>query len=183
MGYLLYGALFCLLAGIEDFISILLTYLWMGKAFAFHRKIHETYVSVRNGIDTFKLVKMTLFKIISMGTICKVSWSTKKALDESSKMAGDKAKIILYRRLFGFSLLPLFLNLLYIIPEAMAGKSYDLAKPNCMKRTFFGKRDSKMCTMALIVTMGTFSYKVAYALLFPKVRAAMLCRNGDQVQE
>ena len=181
--YLSVGVLACFASAMDDLIHLIVSFVRISDDSFFHETGQFlTYFSIRDGIDTFSLVKMILLKMIYTGFIIKLSWDTKKALNESAKMAGESAKHSLYRRLFGFSLLPLCLNLLFIIPEAIAeSKSVknDMIWINCQQNGIFERVDVKMGILASMVTCGSFSYIIAYVALYSNVRRAFGCHQGQ----
>ena len=99
-------------------------------------------------------------------------------------MAGENAKHELYGRLFGFSLLPLALNLLFIIPEAVAESkavSNEFVWRFCYTKGFFDRVDLKTGLVASMITCGSFSYIIAYVALYPNVKNALLCKKGRRL--
>ena len=178
------GALTCFMLGFDDLVPIIVALVRLNKRLmAFDKELLSSYQSILYKLDAFGLAKMILFKIIFTGVVAKLSWNTKKSLDESANMAGDKAKHALYRRLFVFSLLPLFLNLFFVIPEAISeGSSYDLdnIRTDCKSIGFFERMDVKLCGQALLIPLGSLSYIVAYTTMYPNIRGALLCKGSNQ---
>ena len=126
---------------------------------------------------------MILGKMVYSFSIFKLSYLTRKGLTASLNMSAYVSvnKRAMYRRLFLFTLLPLFLNVLFLGHEVL----YFL-------RRFHFKHGEKLCQesgilqlsvvqglRAVVFTFGSFCYLIAYLMLFPKVRAAFSFRHSE----
>ena len=116
--YLGLGCLLCFMLASDNLWIVAVALYWFrdGKTFMIY---YRTYNEIANNIDKYTIGKTIMIKIAYAVVIGKMSWTTKKALEESTKMVGSKSKTNLHRRLLYFSLLPLFLNVVFSIPEAI----------------------------------------------------------------
>ena len=180
--YLSWGCLLCLVLASDDLWIVAVALCWFQDTLMYMNEF-EKFNEIADNIDKFTIGKMTLIKIVYAVAIVKMSWKTKNALEESSKMVGSKAKTKLHRRLFYFSLIPLFLNIVFSIPE-----SFDLLHQrrqtnmnlDCFTEGWHQRDDVKMILMGLALPMAIISYIVAYLIIFPKLRASFVCKgNGD----
>ena len=142
-------------------------------------------ISARHKIDIVSLIKFILFKIIYTGIIIKMTWETKKCLNESARMAGDKARLVVYHRLFWFSVLPLCLNLILIFPEALTevySSDLEMHDRDCVSKNVLLQLDVRKSVMTVMVTICPLSYIVAYSVLYPNVKNALSCWGQQEDQ-
>ena len=179
--YLGWGCLVCLVLASDDLWVVAVALYWFQDNVSY--MIHsETYDKIANDIDKFTKGKIFLIKIVYAAAILKMSWGTKKALEESAKMAGSKSKIYVHRRLFYFSLIPLFLNIIFSIPESIAEfnqqreTNFNL---DCLTESWYQREDVRMILMGTVLPIAVILYIVAYLIIFPKLRARFLCMKTD----
>ena len=180
--YIGWGCLLCLVLASDDLWIVAVALYWFqdNKMYMDH---FDTYNQIADNIDKFTIGKLTLIKIVYAVAIFKISWKTKKALEESSKMAGSKTKTKLHRRLFYFSLIPFFLNIAFSIPEAITvlnQRRETTLNLNCLTESWYQRDDVKNILMGLALPIAVISYIVAYLIIFPKLRGSFICKgNGN----
>ena len=134
------------------------------------------YARISRYIEIFSLVKFIALKIALTVVIIWIAVKTKLALKESAAMSPDKNKLSAHRRLFYFTLIPLGINVLNLVPEAL-----DAASPlpqlynHHSTESIIMRTDVRICITAVTATIGSFSYDLAFPILFPKVRSSMSC--------
>ena len=108
--------------------------------------------------------------------ILKIAIETKAGLDESMNMNKNKRKQNVFKRLFYFTLIPIFLNFLFFGHEvlslnfAVLGKKWDHTKNLIQPIT----------TLA-VFTLGSFTYFAGFISLFSDLRKAVTCRRTTAV--
>ena len=143
-----------------------------------------TTFDVNWAINVFTSIKMMVMKTAYSIVVIKLALKTKASLSDSETMAANQAegerqrqRKALHRRLFHFSLIPLFLNFLFLVYEI-----FDIGLPfvqhekrvnDCVMPHLFDRFGVKLVITAVVFTVGSFSYVVGCLLLFPKVREAI----------
>ena len=178
--YLAGGVILCLILASYDLWTIFAALYWLqdGRAFLFYR---DTYKSIANNIDKYTIVKIIVIKIVYAAAVMRMAWRTKKALAESAKMAGTKAKVNLHRRLFYFSLIPFFLNVVSSIPEAITEVTQERGTyldKDCLKHGWYKRVDVKEIMLGTVLPLACISYIVAYLIIFPQLRARFFCKEN-----
>ena len=179
--YLAWGAMLCLVLASEDIWIVFVALYWFhdGRTYMIHQ---ETYNNIANNIDKFTIGKIIVIKVVYAAAITRMAYKTKKALEESAKMAGSKAKVNLHRRLFYFSLMPFFLNIISSIPEAITeltqrrGTYLDM---NCLTQSWYQRVDAKEIMLGTVLPFACVSYIVAYMVIFQQLRARFLCKGNS----
>ena len=77
----------------------------------------DEYLRVSRGIEIFTLVKFILFKLAFSLVVVYLAMKTRKALEESDRLS--KTKQSPHKRIFYFCLIPIGINVLFLIPECM----------------------------------------------------------------
>ena len=143
------------------------------------------YNNIANVVRKYSLVKFIVAKVIYSGIIITLAAKTKAALNQSEEMKQDKKKSQLYKNLFIFTLIPLGINFWYLFPELL-DEIWPLTRPfnNARGRTFFLRKDTRAYIYATMTTIASFTYFVAFPLLFPKIKESIMCgfRKKAQIQ-
>ena len=126
------------------------------------------------GFDVYNVVKVILPKIIFSLMTSRMAFMTRERLIESAEFSQNQKVVVLQKRLFIFSLLPLFLNILNLGPETL-DVMYDMVWNQCN-----GDSDSlifqiRICLNVLVFALNNFVYLMGYFVLFPNVRGAFQC--------
>ena len=176
--YLGAGLGICLALVMEYFIEIIVVCMIITdpEEFMFKGPQWVQFSSITNILRRYSLVKFIATKVIYSGVIIGMAARTKTALRQSTEINADKKKSRLYKRLFIFTLIPLGMNFWNLFPECLdelwpISRSID----NTYDRSFFLRKDTRTYIDAITATVATFTYFVAFPLLFPKVKESIMC--------
>ena len=140
------------------------------------------YRKISRAAEIFHLIKLILLKLMYSGSVIFLTHKTRIALLESENIANaqDQAKKAAHRRILCFSMIPLGINFFYLIPELL---NEIFPPPQAVSLLFVEKvwppMHVRSCITACMVTIGSFSYFIAYPIVFPAVRHFICCkRNG-----
>ena len=178
--YLGWGSILCLVLASDDLWVVFAALYWFRNSRTYLLQF-KTYDKISGNIDKFTIGKIIVIKVVYAIAIVRMAWKTKKALEESAKMAGSKAKVNLHRRLFYFSLLPFCLNVVSSIPEAITeltqhtGTGVDF---DCLTHSWYQRVEVKEIMLGTVLPIACISYIVAYLVIFQQLRAFFLCK-GD----
>ena len=142
----------------------------------------QSYENIADNIDKFSIGKIIVIKVVYAAAILRMACKTKKALEESAKMAGSKAKVNLHRRLFDFSLMPFFLNIISSIPEAITELTQHrgtCVDKNCLTQSWYQRVDAKEIMLGTVLPFACVSYIVAYMVIFQQLRARFSCKENS----
>ena len=144
------------------------------KRFVFGRPQQMQFLSLSNVLDKYSLVKFIITKVIYSGVIIKIAAKTKAALQQSTELNSDTGKVRLYKRLFLFTLIPLGINFWYLFPECL-DEIWPLYKIDISDtdRNFFSRKDTRTYIHSIMATLASFTYFVAFPLLFPTIKASI----------
>ena len=172
--YLLSGTGVCLVLVTDSLVEVFV-YLYLVQ----YRKNDTIFFSVQKvltGFETYKLVKIITVKMIYTVAILRMAIMTKSCLDESMNMNKHKRKQNVFKRLFYFTLIPIFLNFLFVGHEALSinfavfGAQWDHTK-NLIQPI----------TTLVVFTLGSFIYIAGFISLFSDLRKAVTCRRTTAV--
>ena len=139
------------------------------------------YINFVDILAKYRLVKFIVAKVIHSGVIIMLAAKTKAALNQSVEMTQDKKKSQLYKRLFIFTLIPLGINFWFLFPELL-NVIWPLSTPlnKAAYRTFFLRKDVRAYIHASMTAIASFTYFVAFPLLFPKIKESIMCGFGKK---
>ena len=180
--YFVCGTMACLFFASESLMHITIAVIFLSdqKKLISDQSSYYLYNKIFKGIKIFDLTKTIAFKLIYAAAVVRLSLKTKEALHQSSQMAASEAKASLHRRLFYFSLIPLFINVLFTFPEVLwLLDPIDQHVVDCEGQSILLRDDVRVCIAAATVTVGSFFYVVGFTLLFPKVRNAITCQKKE----
>ena len=129
----------------------------------------------------FTIAKVILLKVVYAAAILRMTFKTMKALEESPKIAGSKAKVNLHRRLLYFSLIPFFINIVSSIPEAITElnqRRHTVVNQDCLEESWYQRVDAKEIMLGIVLPIAVIIYIVAYLIIFPQLRARFMCKGN-----
>ena len=180
--YLAIGLGICIVLVLEFLIEIIAVHVIITdpKEFILDGPQMVQFLSFTNVLDKYSLVKFIIIKVVYSGVIIVIATKTKAALQQSADFNSDAKKERLYKRLFIFTLIPLAINFWYLFPECL-NVIWPLNEIiyDTHSRDFFARKDIRTYVSATIATFASFSYFVAFPLLFPKVKEAIMCRKQE----
>ena len=115
---LLIGSFICLAAACDNLIPIFVEIKYSFATLDENVKSFSTQESIVFGVGIFSAVKMTSMKLVYTKAIIKMAIRSRNELRHSAEMSNSQNKIQLYRRLFLFTLIPVFLSLLFTVQES-----------------------------------------------------------------
>ena len=142
----------------------------------------QTILDILYYIEIFAVVKMVVMKAIYSVTIFKIAYMTKAGLENSCQVSGinDKKRQAMLKSIFYFSLIPFFLNILFVVHEALSINTNLIQGPGEGVLSDRMRQPDVQLTLTLVVfTIGSFSYYIGYWVLFPKLRNTLLCKSND----
>ena len=121
---LLIGFGICFLLACDNFIYIIAAHIVLrhpNKYLSFEATEITLYLKISRSVEIFHFTKLILLKLLFAGAIIFMAHNTRMAFKESSDVAGaqSQAKHAAHKRIFYFTLIPLFINLVFLIPELM----------------------------------------------------------------
>ena len=151
------------------------------KEYLDHGPQMKRYHRITDILDKYRLTKFVLTKMIYSVVIIIIAIRTKAALKESSDLTTDKTKKRLYKRLFLFTLIPLGINFWNLSSECL-DEIWPLSEGlyGNDNTKFFIQKDTRTYISASTATIASFSYFVAFPLLFPKVKQSITCGLGKE---
>ena len=167
------GLVICLLLGIEGFARIPI------RVFEPIMDPHTSYKMIL-GINILYICKLAIIKLIYSVRIVRIAQEVKLSLRESSRLRQNKQKKNAFGSLFLFTLIPLFLCVLFLghdvfntfyLFQALTGI-------HCKDDSVLVQSDVITCISVAIFTLASFSYGISYLILFPSLRRAVFCRKG-----
>ena len=123
-------------------------------------------------IAIYTAIKTIILKIVYFVTIKKLASKTKKALDESAQMKPDHNQRDLHNKLYTFTLIPIFLNFLYLFHEV---PFLVVAIISCMMKVSAKISYILQCVKGGMFTLGLVTYVGAFVTLFPKIKESLCC--------
>ena len=170
--YLALGTAICLALNADSIIKIVVErnlFIYWGE---------ETTTMFRYGwlvgFEITKLIKIFVVKIVYSITIVKIALKTRSALKDSVEMSPNERKSSLFRRLFAFTLIPLFLNFIYFAHDIM-DVDYTYFHSSLGNWTF--TTPTKVITTLSVFTLGSFIYFVGFIALFSNFRNGLVCKK------
>ena len=183
-------------ASADHLVNFLIKLIRLNGDLSNTRHLMITFDIIR-ALDVFTAIKMIIMKTVYSMIVIRLALKTKASLNESESMTANQAegerrqqRKTLHRRLFHFSLIPLFLNFLFLVYEI-----FDIGRPfvklerqamDCVAPHLFSQFWVQMVITAVVFTVGSFSYVIGCLVLFPKVREAIrevaCCCFGQNVQ-
>ena len=142
----------------------------------------QTILDILYYIEIFAVVKMFVLKAIYSVTIFKIAYMTKAGLENSCQVSGinDKKRQAMLKSIYYFSLIPFFLNILFVVHEALSINTNLIQGPGEGVLSDRMRQPDVQLTLTLVVfTIGSFSYYIGYWVLFPKLRNTLLCKSND----
>ena len=141
------------------------------------------YFRISRCTEIFHAVKILTMKLLYSGLVIFLSHKTRLGLLESENMANvrNQAKVSAQRRIFLFALVPLGINFFYLIPELLI-EIFPNPQLISMDSGTTPPVHVRSCISACMVTIGSFSYFIAYPIVFPAVRRYLCCcwRNEEE---
>ena len=93
----------------------------------------------------------------------------------------DCRRNTVHRRIFYYSLIPLFLNAANLVPDMIRViTTQTIVGPDnhvCEHSEPFFRDDVRLCPTIVIFTIGSFSYFICYLVIFKNVRKALICES------
>ena len=181
---LLIGCGFCFLLACDNFIYIGAAAFVLQDPSKYMRIASpemDLYRKISRGVGIFHLIKFIVFKLFYAGAVTHLTHKTRLALTESENMnnAQDQAKRAAHNRILCFSMIPLGINFFYLIPELMSEISPAPQTISLVMEEVTPPMHVRSCITACMVTVGSFSYFIAYPIVFPAV-GHFLCSRKDQ---
>ena len=173
------GVCACFFMAIENVIEIIAAYIIITdpKEFAFQGPQMLEYLSFAKVLRYYSQIKFSVAKLLYSVMIIIIATRTRKALKGSADMSSNNKnnKGTLYRSLFFFTLIPLGLNFWYLFSECL-DEIWPLSDfQTCQLRGPLSRKDIRMYISSCTATVGSFTYFVAFPLLFPKVKQSIMC--------
>ena len=176
MKYISVGACMCLLASSDQIVS-----WYFGLAFMDLISNESLQAAVAEqkayfGLSVFDFLKTILIKILYSWAAIRLAWLSRAGMKESSKMSKRQSTICV--RIFYYSLIPLFLSLLFSVHEVFL-----LLKPFIGRRSYleiniyFPKDDVITGIQVSVITFGSLLYCIGYVILFPNVKNVFSCNS------
>ena len=142
--------------------------------------------SIAKGIAVVEVVKTVSFKILYSIAICRLAYMTKKGLSQSFEISQDAKRKRKHQRIFYFTLIPFFLNLVFVGQEVMdwdfqtLGKivTQDIALSEYISQNMGNINGSASQIVRLVLfSLGSFAYTIGLFILFPHVRKMYVCHS------
>ena len=123
----------------------------------------STLTKVQFGLESLKLIKIVMLKIVYSAIIIRIAKLTKACLDESIKMNENMnaRRQNLYRRLFHFTLIPIVLNFIFFGHEILSVDFMVLTK----KANYIAFQIQPITTLT-VFTLGSLIYFIGFFSLF-----------------
>ena len=181
---LLIGCSFCFVLACDNLIYIVTAAIVLQdplKYMLFDSPEMSLYKQISRGLEIFHLVKFALLKVLYSGVVIFLTHKTRIALMESENMANaqNQAKESVHKRILCFSLIPLGINFFYLIPELLNEISPAPQTLAFATDEVTPPMHVRSCITACMVTVGSFSYFIAYPIVFPAVRHFLCCRKDQ----
>ena len=169
------GSGVCILINCEHVALILLDTLYSSNvANVILERFHLTEKIIL-GIHIFSAVKIIITKGIYSIAVIKISLMTRNGLRQSAKMSNNnKNKENAHRRLFIFSLIPLFLSILFTANEVLFVVKSILRTDNLCYPHWIFRHDVTFGISASFFTFGSLVYFGGYLILFPQIRQTVI---------
>merc|ERR1712074_174923 len=138
-------------------------------------------------IECVNVANYIVLKVAYSVIIVRMALSIRRSLAESSKLTGQRCKYDMQRRLFRFTLIPVFLNLFFSFQETSSAfaKLYHAFNStnslNCLPFILVTKK-FEVCLTATNITFGTLVYFTGYLALFTNVRRTFSCGTKTRCQ-
>ena len=128
-------------------------------------------IDISRWINVAHFGKQMMLKVGYTIAVVNMAKSVKQSLINSRNMANKNEKFYLHLRLFYFTLIPIFLNLLFATHEILSAMTAICIHNFCGKKLGnFIKSDLIACLTGANITTGTFVYFIGYFLLFSELR-------------
>ena len=136
------------------------------------------YNNITDGINIFDIIKTVILKVVYSVVITRLSLSSKSGLDQSSKMASNQNdQKSIFKKFFYFSLMPIFINILFLIHEIPDATFSVFNESTCGSHLV--RVDIRFCLTTSAVTIGLLSYLFSFLILFPKIRKTIIHCGTD----
>ena len=178
---ILKGSLLIFVLVSDCLVKILVDYFFstMYEIKDLHRTRGQKYRIILS-IECVNVANYIVLKVAYSVIIVRMALSVRRSLAESSKLTGQRSKHDMQRRLFRFTLIPVFLNLFFSFQEisSVIAKIYHAFNPtnslNCLPFILVTKK-FVVCLTATNITFGTLVYFTGYLALFTNVRRTFSC--------
>ena len=169
---ILSGTGICALLAFTHIVELIITFIIFTNYHFLDQIIQKTRDAI-DGMKIFDIIKTTVIKIVYSVVITKISLTTKHRLDQSLKMntINENNPKWVYKKFFYFSLLPTFINALFLIHE-IPNATFTLFSHTCTSHLVRG--DVRLCLTSSVVTMGILTYLLSFLILFPKIRKTII---------
>ena len=176
----LIGCCFSLLAAVDHGIAVLVALAYKIGSESDPYSIALQWKSHGNilwGLHIFATLKQALIKTVLLAANSMFVIAVRRCLNESVTTSGRQKR--LYDRLYKFSILPVCLNLIFSVHEALSitySFTYDDGYETFLSEGVI------MSISVVVLTIQSLSYLAAYFYLFPGLGKAMMCSKQHWVQ-
>ena len=172
------GAGFCLIASSDQLVELAFEIYYTAmddeKDPSIGMILRFSHKNIHFGIDVFNFVKIMVTKMVFSVAVARLAWLTRSGLITSDRTS--KRNTRMYNRLFYFSLIPLFLNVIFTVHEVLNLLVPILDTENPLSTIPFPDESVIARIQVSVITFGSLTYCMAYLILFSNVRNIFLCK-------
>ena len=164
------GSGICFLLAIEPLIETVVFFHAFGISIEAIVELKDFFFNIR----IYTVVKLICAKAVYALIAGKLAYDIRQKLNESSAMQSNKQRESAHENLFRFNLIPLFVNILLIGHDIPTLKFLFNEINDC---SLNHTEPILILISATSFTLTSFSYSIGYIVFFPKIRAAIQCRQ------
>ena len=171
---MLLGVALCLFLTCDKIVDMAfeIHYIIITPEYGVHGRVarYEGNKAVHHGLNVYSFILGISPKIIFSILVVRLAWLTRSSLRESAQFSGRTKTF--HRGIFYFSLIPLFLNIMFTGHEVLG-----LLQPiHGFHRLFLSDTHLLLIESAMF-TLGSFFYLIGYLTIFPNVKKTILCQE------
>ena len=148
----------------------------------------QLYSRIEYAAQIFTIIEFFLLRVTLSVAVLKMALLTRDGLIRSENLHQtskndniNRRRNTVHRRIFYYSLIPLFLNAANLVPDMIRVITpQTIIGPNnhvCEHSEQFFRDDVRLCPTIVIFTIGSFSYSICYLVIFKNLRKALVCES------